>query len=275
LYWLHTDETNADRKQGRFFIYGGLVATADQMANAHEMVCDIRGRYGFRPSDSLKFHTRSRPADVSHEDWTSAKSDAISGAANLGMKMIVTVVHHDIAAKKSDETRAVWALENLAHHFGHRFLSKHGSFGAICIDRLPESYSYPQLERMFRSELEINGSPREIPGVIHYSVTTEGASHINSLVDICLGSFRFCANAVFEDSERKETIACEMFPTLSQLIWADETGPDGTTRFVGNGIKYFPVDLQKIYSNRIRSDYVLLLKELARYRRGSTPPRPA
>ena len=55
VYWFHTDETNLDRSQGTFFIYGGLVMTPEQMTEVHHAVRDLRAAYKYEPGDDSNF----------------------------------------------------------------------------------------------------------------------------------------------------------------------------------------------------------------------------
>lgn len=262
MYWLHTDETNVGRGHGKFFIYGGLVTTPKQMTEAHARVEQIRRKYGFSKSDTFKFDTNTRPKSISIADCTSAKKEAIAATADLDIKMIVTAVHHAVAKNKSDDDRGIWALQNLCSHFNFRYLEPQSIYGAVCVDRLPERYSYKQFEAMFRAEIDFGKAKFNLPRIIHYSATSEGASHINSLVDITLGSFRYCANAAFSENQRQKEVAKEIGPQLSQILW---TGHSSNTTYVHNGIKLYPKDWQRdLYSGAILSDYKKLLNEMKR-----------
>lgn len=61
-----------------------------------------------------------------------------------------------------------------------------------CIDRLPEKFGYPYLRKKFQDGVELPGqSQRKLNRVVHYSMSCDQASHISSVVDICLGGIRY------------------------------------------------------------------------------------
>lgn len=98
MYWFHVDETNIEPSQGTFMIHGGLVMTAEQMQQAHDLIQQIRSEYGYKPSDSFKFQTKSRPDDIEVPRWSESKNRALVGAAQLGIDMLVLVTHHESRA---------------------------------------------------------------------------------------------------------------------------------------------------------------------------------
>ena len=156
MFWLFTDETNLEPNQGRFFIYGGLIMTPEQMIAAHEAISGIRSRYGFNGADSFKFHTRSRPAHITFQDWTSAKRDAISAAERIGAVLIIYVVLHELAkGKGKKETNLEWALNSVIAHFGLRYLPAKEAYGAVCLDRVPEGFGYTYLCQKFQGGVSL------------------------------------------------------------------------------------------------------------------------
>jgi hypothetical protein len=133
-YWFHTDETNLDRSQGTFFIYGGFVMTPEQMAEVHHAVRDLRAAYKYEPGDDFKFHTKSRPSQITIDTWTESKAAILSGTADIGIDMIVYVVHHGIAANQPVEKRMKYALNATVTKFDMGYLAprmKSASFASI------------------------------------------------------------------------------------------------------------------------------------------------
>lgn len=257
MYWLHTDETNTDLSQSKFFIYGGLIATPDQMKAAHDKVAQIRSEFGFQDADEFKFHTRSRPRQITFTDWTTAKARAVDVINDLGIRMLAYLVNHSVAKDRSDEEKLKWAMNALFAHFGLRFLSKEDSCGVISIDRLPPSYSHSHLESLFIDGVEIGSRRQKLPRVIHYSVTSVGASHMNSLVDIALGSFRFCIN-VASGAGGNEDRAAEMLRPLAKMMW-NGRGPDGIRRIRDYGLILYPKDVR---APNIKAEYDSLVDNL-------------
>jgi hypothetical protein len=265
VYWLHTDETNTELSQSKFFIYGGLVATPEQMVETHDRVVAIRNKYGFLDADQFKFHTRSRPDHLHIEDWTAAKAEAIKAVGDIGIKMLVYLVNHGVAKGKSDEVKLTWAMNALFAHFGLRFLGKADSYGAISIDRLPESFSYDHLESLFIDGVTVGSRTQKIPRVIHYSVTSVGASHMNSLVDITLGAFRFCVN-VASGSNGNRDRAVEMMSGIRTVLWSKDNEPDAG-RIRDYGLILYPKDVR---APHLIAEYESLVENLNRLANGRT-----
>lgn len=259
MHWLHTDETNLEPSQGTFFIYGGLIATPEQMVGAHTLVRDIRSKFGFRPQDSFKFQTASRPKHISIEDCSEAKREAITGACSLGIKMMAYVVHHQITKSKSKDKKTEFALNALLSHFDLRYLAEKEAFGAVCIDRLPESFSYKYLENIFRQGVNVDGRTVPLDRILHYSITSEGASHMNSLVDLTLGGLRYCANACF--GEGKPEVAAKILPPIADMMWSKPK--EGGGRQIGDhGFVAYPKNIRVPH---LAEDYTKLREALSEY----------
>lgn len=235
------------------------------MSEAHPRVLEIRQKYGFRDGDSLKCHTRSRPKHVEVEQWTSAKSEIIDLALDLDLTMMVNAIHHRIMASKDSQTKAVWALENLTKHFSDSFLADRDSSGAVCIDRMPDNYAFGQIEKMMQAQIDRNGAKVGIPRIVHYSFTSEGASHFNSIVDICLGTLRFCCTAAFDRKERSTQISREVFPKLYRLLHKDPR----TNLANGAGLFFLPI---VVHADSIRARYDQLSRFLQEHKDAAPSP---
>jgi hypothetical protein len=131
MHWFVTDETNVERNQGDFFIYGGLVLTDDQMVGLHEAVRDIRARYGYAPGDTFKFAANTRPSQVSIEEARQAKQDALLAAEGLGVRLIVYVVLHAIAGS-DQRVRMQFAINTVMWTY-HTLLVQEGATGSSAL----------------------------------------------------------------------------------------------------------------------------------------------
>lgn len=241
MYFFFTDETNLVPSQGDFFIYGGIVATAEQIPALHDIVVAVRTKYGFNPEDSLKFHTRSRPAHVSFEDWTSAKFEVIEAAEGVGVDLLSYVVLHAIA-RQSQEKILEWALNALIAHFDLRYLAEKTARGAVCLDRLDEKFSYPYLRNIFATgAIMPDGRIVKLQRVIHYSLTCDGASHVSSVIDIALGGLRYCVNTG-SGGPGSTVIAARIFPPLARMMWSVDT-PAGR-KIGGYGFIQYPKEIR-------------------------------
>jgi hypothetical protein len=160
VYWFHTDETNLDRSQGTFFIYGGLVMTPEQMAEVHHAVRDLRAAYKYEPGDDFKFHTKSRPSQITIDTWTESKAAILSGTADIGIDMIVYVVHHGIAANQPVEKRMKYALNATVTKFDMGYLAAKNEVGVVCVDRLDAKFGYDYCGNAFSSWLSFRTGVR-------------------------------------------------------------------------------------------------------------------
>lgn len=266
LYWFHVDETNLSVNDGEFLIVGGLVLTGQQIMQVDLAIDFIRKHYGFKPSDAFKFNTKSRPPQVSIEDFARAKELAISLLQPLGIKMIVYVVLHEIAKRNNQEQVMSMAFNSLFAHFDMRFLDAHMSKGVVCIDRMSDHFAFKYLQDKHQAGVTFaGGREQQLERIMHYSMTTDGASHISSLVDISLGAFRYCVNlSNSPQKDEKLELANRMLRPLSKALWSSEK--DGQRVITGFG--YLPHPRGLIRVDAYRAKYETLAQDLQRW---STP----
>jgi len=252
---LFGDETNVTASDGEFFIYGGIATSPESLVEAHQLVADVRRKYGFKPVDSFKFHTRSRPKEMDIPHWTAAKTELLERAAEIeDLDLIAYVVLHDLARNMSQEDLMRFALNVTLAHFDMRYLERKQAYGLVSVDRV-DSLGYDYLEERFTQPLALPGN-REVmlPRTLHLSQTCDGASHMSSLVDIVLGAFRYCVNT--STGKGKDEIARAMFPLVAKLMWGvPEVGPKGTVRRVGGyGFLKYPKNVRsEAYQERYQA----------------------
>jgi hypothetical protein len=259
MKFLFLDETNLVPSQGAFFIYGGIVLSPDQMPVLHDAVAEIRQKYKFRASDSLKFHTRSRPKNLSIADWTAAKSDVIKAAEAAGVRVLSYVVLHEIAKQQSQERLLEWALNALVAHFDLRYLAEHKDRGAVCLDRLDEKFSYSYFQDKFMNGVVLpDGRHVLLDRIVYYSTTCDGASHLSSVVDVVLGGLRYCINAA--SGGGKNDVASQILPPIARMMWSRDSP---TERKVGGyGFLQYP---KEVRVQAYREQYQDLAEMLASY----------
>lgn len=263
LYWFHVDETNITGSDADFLIVGGLVLNAKQIIDADLAIDVIRRHYGYTPTDRFKFNTKSRPKQVSQEDFMKAKEATISLLEPLGIRMIVYVVLHDIAKNKPLEETMAMAYNTLFAHFDLRFLQTHSSKGVVCIDRGKDQFVFPYLQDKHQAGIKMfDGREVTLDRIMHYSVTTDGASHISSLVDIALGAFRYCVNLSNSPiKDQKLEIANKLLRPLSKALWHREV--NGERLVVGYG--YLPYPRQGVRVPSYKMKYETLAEDLTKW----------
>lgn len=97
MHYLITDETNVNEgPDTKFFIYGGLMLSDQQLTVVHEGVESIRKRYGYQPGDKFKFSTSERPKHVTREAHKDAKNEVVELCGTVGVKFVAYTILHAI-----------------------------------------------------------------------------------------------------------------------------------------------------------------------------------
>jgi hypothetical protein len=265
VHWFVTDETNNDYVEDRFFIYGGLVMTDEQMVELSDAVGAIRTKYGYQRGDHFKFHTRARPDAVSIDAAKAAKKEVVEAVERIGIRMIVYVILHNIAVAQTEAVRMNWALNTVTWAY-HRLLEREGAKGVFVMDRADEQHVH--LAELFQHGIDVD--PNRVPigdRVILLGMTSDNASHISSAVDIALGGFRYCVNAAGGDGS--QVVAADIFPPLARIIWGIEVG--GTKYIRNYGFHSMPKT--EIKSGRFKAIYMDLYGKLDEYMGGQSEPQ--
>lgn len=238
MHIFQADETNKNPVAGQFFIYGGLVATEEQQVLVHNVVAEVRDRHGYLPGDSFKFHTRSRPAQVTVEKAKAAKQELVERLGQIGVRMIVYVILHDIARKKSESEVMNYALNTVAARY-HRLLEVDQAHGSMVIDRADDQHGH--LEKLFQHGIQIDGwSMRLDDRILSFGMTSDNSTHLSSAVDIALGAFRYCVNTA--GGQGSEIVAADIFPPLAELVWGVHV--NGVRQVGGYGYIARPQDVR-------------------------------
>ncbi|GEM_PF-2672017 len=210
MYTLHLDEAAKSPDQHKFFYMGGVVTHGNQMAEAAKGIELIREKYGFAKTDKFKYATSSRPSHMDTATWNDAKSEALSLVKELNIQIMVTLIHHRIR-NRDPKKATVWPMENLIRAFHKEILEPKNTYGNVCLDRVEEGWAYTELARIAQGRIKWGEVEIGFPRIVHYSYTSEGLSHFNSIVDIALGSVFLCCENAFKDSPRSKEV--------TELIW--------------------------------------------------------
>jgi len=260
MHWFVTDETNKNSVPGQFFIYGGLVLNDEQAVQITDAVTEIRERYGYLAGDSFKFNLKSQPQQVAREQSKAAKQEVVAKLEEVGARMIVYVILHDIAASKSDEEVMNYALNTVASKY-HALLVDEGATGLMLIDRADEQHAH--LGSLFQFGINIDNWKAPLSDkIVLFGMTANNESHLSSAVDIALGSFRYCVNTA--GGSGSEIVASEMFPPLARIIWGKTVG--GALRLGGYGYVARPAEVRAaVYA----AHYATLAASLERFSGGN------
>lgn len=220
MYLLLGDE--ADHEQGRrakFFVYGGLFIDVGRIQALHAAIETIRADLLFGPTDPLKFATNTCPAHVTKDQHREAKCRVIAAAQEHGALFSAQLTLHELARTRSHDELIKWGANTILGCFNH-FLAEKNEYGLALLDRLPVQHEYRYLQEKFQVGLTFpNGNQRRLDRIVGLASTCEGASHIASVTDIVLGSFRYCVNEPERDKAGRQ-----MFPAVARLMWHHRSG---------------------------------------------------
>jgi hypothetical protein len=220
MYCLITDETNLEPSQEiEFFIYGGLFFPIDAHVRLNSEISKIRDEAGYHAKDKLKFDTRVRPSHVTVEAATEAKKQVVSVCLHLGCRFIVYVILHELARNETKDNRVCFGCNSVLARF-QKFLRQENEYGIVLADTLPVTDGLEYLRSKFGVGLTFpDGQSTILDRITLYGMTTIGASHSASAVDIVLGSFRYCVN-----NPKNRGAAGEMMRNVVNMMWHTKIG---------------------------------------------------
>jgi hypothetical protein len=254
LYILLTDETNRrPSADSRFFIYGGLLFKVDKLPEIDSAIEKIRQRLHYKPSDHLKFDSNSRPNGVSFDDFVQAKREVIDLCLATGCKFIVHIIHHDIIRNQDPDQHIQWAADYVIGRFNYFLDSEAKDYGICVVDSLPVKAQFKYLSDKFSLGLTLaSGKETRLQRIKLFASTTINASHANSVMDIVLGSFRYCIN-----NPKNKDAARHMIGKVVDLMWHTKVGD---TYYVHD--KGLIVRPEKIKSPSIKAEYDALFAHI-------------
>ena len=216
---MFTDETNlTESRNAKFFIYGGLVVSAEVAGSLSHEIGLIRVEHGFRSSDPLKFRKGSREAHISVADWNDAKDRTIEACRDHGAYLVAALVLHGITRNRRDHLFR-WQLDPILQVFNREVLGEHDDVGIFVMDRLGGNEYALMKEKFSGYDVTRMGQPRLYPNIVGYASTCDGASYLASATDVVLGTLGYCVN---EQGDRQAPR--ELFPKIEPLIWRRQAG---------------------------------------------------
>lgn len=260
VYLLLTDETNRDRTETQQFFYGGIFFDISLLPVITRSVIRIREEAGYRPDDTFKFDTNSRPRHVSPEKFKEAKRSVLQLCERLGIKAIVCCILHDIIRNQTPEDRFKQTASYVIGRF-HRFLAEYKAEGLCIMDNIDRRMEYRFASEKLQRGLKLYwGQYLKLPRIHAFAITTVNAAYAMSVLDIVLGAFRYCVNGpVNRDAAR------EMMKSLMNILWSDPSKDD--YRFVDRGFILRPrlekirVPAHKQKYQDLRHSLIQLLRE--------------
>jgi hypothetical protein len=209
------DEADAEQGRGqKFFIYGAVFIDSENIWTLHDRMERLRRDAGFAATDSLKSAVSTRPKSISADTHRDLKSAVISLAEEMNVTFCAYVMLHAIAQFRDQQTLIQWGTNTILARF-NQFLTMSGSFGLVLLDRMTAKNSFAYAKEKFQVGLQFEGKPdQRLDRITSLGFTCDGASHLGSIADIVLGSFRYCVNEPDKEEANKK-----MFPAVLRLMW--------------------------------------------------------
>ena len=245
MYIFLSDETNTDKsKSNNFFIYGGLILNVENFHELHSIIRVCREKAGFKIGDIFKHTYNEKPDYVEMEEFTLAKQKVIEACVKYDCKFIADIVHYEIV--KNQDIYEIYdkSINHVLSRF-NIFLEQKNDFGICLFDNLPINSNKRFISKKFSEGLSMKWGERiNLENIYLYGFTSDNYSHINSAMDILLGSFRYCIN----DYE-KTVVASKVVPniiSMSKLITEKDNNLDGIMIRPSNVVKK---ELRDEYNN--------------------------
>ena len=223
MHLLYCDESNLEKRDGDFLIYGGLVVDGARSLELSHEVDDIRARAGVDPTFKLKFNPG--PPNLSHNEFLSLKQAVMEAAVRHGAKLVTYVILHNIA-RNPDEARRN-GINTVCFHFDC-LLNRIGGPGLVLIDQFNDQGNQIRAHLAEKFAIGIRGLPytpeMRLANIVGFHYSVVGQSHFPSLVDIALGSLRFAINAHTREQDQHLDTARRLLGILAPLFFRE---PDG------------------------------------------------
>ena len=215
MFLMLADEADAEQGKGqRFFVYGAVFVQADNIKVLSDTVETIRKQAGLKPTDSFKFADKSRPENVTKEAFREAKSKVLDLAAKYGTVFCAYAILHELAGNQTHKDLVLFGANTLLGKFNEYLGMYKETFGMVLFDRIPVEHPYRYLQQKFQVGLTFpDGKTRRLERIMGLASTCDGASHLASIADILVGSFRYCVN-----EPDKDIAGRAMFPKLVKVM---------------------------------------------------------
>lgn len=216
---MYADEADREQNRGqKFFVYGAIFVDSARAWALHQAVEQVRDAHGFTSGDSLKFATNSRPAQVSREEHTAAKAAVLGLAAEHGVQFCAYVMLHELARNQGHEELVQWGANTLLGKFNEYCAARPDGHGIVMFDRMPIAHEHRYFKEKFTVGLTFpGGRNRRLDRIVGYASTCDSASHLSSVTDVVLGSFRYCVN-----EPERDIAGRAMLPSVARLMWHRE-----------------------------------------------------
>lgn len=222
MKFIYCDETNMEARSGDFLIYGGLTIDHNEYQGLTEEIWGIRDRYKIDRSMKIKFNPG--PKHLEHQDFISFKTELIRAAQRFNCKFLVYHVLHDLA-KDADLGRRN-GINEICLNFSY-LLKKYDTSGMVLLDRFNDAGNKIEGHLSEKFSLGLIGLPYSkdylLNRIVGYHYSSTGQSHMPSLIDVILGSYRFALNCHTRGQSGKLASAKAILESLEPLFEKDSS----------------------------------------------------
>jgi hypothetical protein len=251
MYLMYGDEADYAQNGGkRFLVCGAIFVDAERVKPLHDGVEAARRGAGFTATDSLKSNSNSKPETCTPETHLNLKNRVLELAQEDGVTFCGYVCFHEIARNLTSEKKVEYGFNEILKRFNSFLGHGRDSVGAVHIDRREAKNEFGFLQEKFQVGLKYpSGWTSRLERIVALSSTCNGASHLSSVADVVLGSFRYCVN-----EPDNETVGRKIYLSIANLMWK----PGG--KMEGNGLVLRPIE-SSFHSHH----YGALLARLKKY----------
>jgi hypothetical protein len=218
---LYCDETNLEPRDGDFFVYGGLSISESSALMLSERIDAIRLDAKVPNDFRLKFNPG--PEGMSHHDFIELKQNVILASIEAGCEMYVSIILHNIASDVSEARRN--EINRVCLNF-NSLLNRDQEVGLVLVDRFEDQKIDGHLREKF--SIGLKGMPYSesfrLNRIVGFHYSAIGQSNFPSIVDIVIGSLRFCINEHTRHRENPSASCNTILKLLSPLFPRNSAG---------------------------------------------------
>jgi hypothetical protein len=255
MYVMLGDEADAEQGKGqKYFVYDAIYVPQENIKALNDGVEAARVAAKFLATDSLKFADKNRPKQIEKATFRDVKAKVMDLAAKNGVVFSAYAILHAIAGAQGHKNLVQFGANTMLGNFNEFLGTDRDTYGLALFDRIPIDHPYPYLKEKFQVGMTFDdGRPsKRFDRIMGLASTTDGASHLTSVCDILVGSWRYCVNEPEMDIAGKA-----MFPKLMDVMWKRKVG--GKLCVKDFGLILRPQDVQK---EEYKKEYEALRKRL-------------
>lgn len=225
---FYCDESNLEHRNGDFLLYGGVHIPGASAGALSDRIEQIRNDAGLAPDTRLKFNPR--PDGLDHQQFIALKQNVIEAAIEHGCKLLAYGVLHNLAGDPDNARR--FGINTVCYHF-HCALNRVDRQGLVLIDRFNDGNN--EIEGHLKEKMAVGiqlphrNEATRLSRIVGFHYSAVGQSHFTSLIDILIGSLRYCVNVHTRALDDQRDGALNLLRVLSPVFYRYEgrdTVPD-------------------------------------------------